>query len=101
MENKNTDLDEITWRRVRAFGTQLFSITLCFLMMCLSIKIGMKVTPILFAVSVWCGTQDAFWATVRNEDSRKTQFEFWFYHLTRMWAYSLGFLSFAIEWIFF
>lgn len=82
---------------VRSFITQIFNIFMCFLMMCLSIHLDMKVAPILFAVAVWCGLQDAFWSTARKEGSRRAQFEFWFYHIVRMWIYSLGFLSFAIE----
>jgi hypothetical protein len=58
----------------------------------------MKLAPILFAISIWCGIQDSFWMTTRkDDDNKKGQFEFWFYHLSRMWSYSLGFLAFAIE----
>lgn len=100
-EVKMTD-QEIKIKFIRGFGTQLFSILLCFTMLCLSIYLGMVVSPILFAVAIWCGTQDAFWMCAKKDgdgESRNIQFEFWFYHLSRMWSYSLGFFSFVIEYL--
>ncbi len=84
---------------MRGFGTQLFNISMCFLMMCVSIHLDMKITPVLFGASVWLGLQDAFWSTARKDGDRRTQFEFWFYHLARMWVYSIAFLVFTIEYI--
>jgi len=93
----------ITTRRfIKGFVTQLFSILLNFGMLLTSISIGMKVAPILFAISIWLGMQDSFWRTAikdGEEEVRPKQFEMWFYHLSRMWSYTFGFLVFIIEYI--
>jgi len=65
-------------------------------MLWLSIKINMLVSPILFAASVWFGVHDSIWMTTKKEGaSRKSQWEFRFYHLSRIWSYSFAFLSFV------
>lgn len=91
-----------TRRFIKGFVTQLFSISLNFGMLLISILLTMKVTPILFAIAIWLGMQDSFWRTALNdgeEINKPKQFEFWFYHLARMWVYTLAFLSFIIEYI--
>lgn len=89
-----------TLRFIKGFTTQFFSIFLNLCMLCISIFCAFKVSPILFATAIWLGMQDAFWMTAKKEgDSSKGQFEFWFYHLSRMWVYTLAFLSFVVEYI--
>lgn len=92
---------EITLRKfIREFITNIFSICLNFGMLLVSIHLDMKATPILFAIAIWLGMQDAFWMCAKDEKcSRKEQFEFWFYHRARFIVYSLGFLAFVIEYI--
>lgn len=92
---------EITLRKfIKGFITNIFSICLNVLMITLSILLHMKATPILFAIAIWLGMQDAFWMCAKDDKcSRKEQFEFWFYHRARFIVYSLGFLAFIIEYI--
>lgn len=91
-----------TRRFIKGFVTQLFSISLNFGMMVITILLKMKIATLLFAIAIWLGMQDSFWRSAikdGQEEVKPKQFEMWFYHLSRMWVYTFAFLSFIIEYM--
>lgn len=101
-EEKNITNMTSTRRFIKGFVTQLYSISLNFGMLLISIFINMKISPILFATAIWLGMQDSFWmTTLKDGEDRKSlpQFEMKFYHYSRMWVYTFAFLSFVIEYL--